>query len=131
MATEEWIKRAIQNGKQYEDLPPRVRSVLPVNDWKLKCASRPCLSLHDFAKICCMSMLPFLSLKVKDVGCSRVKEHCIIRGFAWDDSLASTSCPEQEYYEDLLRFYRYNNRVRWLSSPALSALCSEPTLNGM
>lgn len=36
MATEEWIKRAIQNGKLYEDLPPRVRTVLPVSEWKLK-----------------------------------------------------------------------------------------------
>ena len=45
------------------------------------------------------------------VGERRVKEHCIQRGLAWDDSLASTSCQEQEYYEDLLRFYRYNYRV--------------------
>ena len=43
----------------------------------------------------------------------RVKEHCIQRGFSWNDSLASTSCAEAEYYEDLLRFYRYNYRVRW------------------
>ncbi len=42
----------------------------------------------------------------------RVKEHCIQRGFSWNDSLASTSCAEAEYYEDLLRFYRYNYRVR-------------------
>ncbi len=41
-----------------------------------------------------------------------MKEHCIQRGLAWDDSLASTSCAEQEYYEDLLRFYRHNHRVR-------------------
>jgi len=46
--------------------------------------------------------------------CLRVKEHCIQRGLAWDDSLATTSCGEQEYYEDLLRFYRYNYRVRGL-----------------
>ena len=45
------------------------------------------------------------------MGERRVKEHCIQRGLAWDDSLASTSCQEQEYYEDLLRFYRYNHRV--------------------
>ncbi|CAL8463740.1 g3274 [Coccomyxa elongata] len=76
MATEEWIKRAIQNGKLYEDLPPRVRSVLPVSEWKLK-----------------------------------VKEHCIQRGLSYDDSLANTSCQEQEYYEDLLRYYRYNYRL--------------------
>ena len=43
--------------------------------------------------------------------CCRVKEHCIQRGFSWNDSLASTSCAEAEYYEDLLRFYRYNYRV--------------------
>ena len=41
----------------------------------------------------------------------RVKEHCIQRGLTWDDSLAKASCTEQEYYEDLLRFYRYNHRV--------------------
>ena len=41
-----------------------------------------------------------------------MKEHCIQRGLPWDDSLASTSCQEQDYYEDLLRFYRYNYRVR-------------------
>lgn len=45
----------------------------------------------------------------------RVKEHCIQRGLPWDDSLASTSCQEQDYYEDLLRFYRYNYRVGSLS----------------
>lgn len=46
MATEEWIKRAIQNGKLYEDLPPRVRTVLPVSEWKVKCAppaTPPCM----------------------------------------------------------------------------------------
>jgi hypothetical protein len=41
----------------------------------------------------------------------RVKEHCIARGFSWADSLAISACKEQEYYEDLLRFYRYNYRV--------------------
>ena len=46
----------------------------------------------------------------------RVKEHCIQRGLPWDDSLASTSCQEQDYYEDLLRFYRYNYRVRSASN---------------
>ena len=51
-----------------------------------------------------------LSLAKKSRLC-RVKEHCIQRGLPWDDSLANTSCQEQEYYEDLLRFYRYNYRV--------------------
>eukprot|EP00884_Botryococcus_braunii_P012984 jgi/Botrbrau1/21687/Bobra.43_1s0083.1 len=76
MATEEWIKRAITNGKTYEELPPRVKTLLPLTEWKLK-----------------------------------VKEHCVQRGFSWSDTLASTSCSEQEYYEDLLRFYRHNYRL--------------------
>lgn len=38
MATEEWIKRAITNGKTYDELPPRVKSLLPLTEWKLKCA---------------------------------------------------------------------------------------------
>lgn len=36
MATEEWVKRAIENSKTYEELPPRVRIVLPVAEWKAK-----------------------------------------------------------------------------------------------
>lgn len=36
MATEEWVKRAIENSKTYEELPPRVRTVLPVAEWKAK-----------------------------------------------------------------------------------------------
>ena len=36
MATEEWVKRAIENSKNYEDLPPKVRTVLPVAEWKAK-----------------------------------------------------------------------------------------------
>ena len=48
---------------------------------------------------------------VESLDMCRVKEHCIQRGLPWDDSLASTSCQEQDYYEDLLRFYRYNYRV--------------------
>jgi hypothetical protein len=41
-----------------------------------------------------------------------VKEYCIGRGFSWVASVASTACPEAEYYEDLLRFYRQQKRVR-------------------
>ena len=40
MATEEWIKRAILNNKQYEDLPARVRAVFPVGEYRQKCG--PC-----------------------------------------------------------------------------------------
>ncbi len=40
MATEEWIKRAILNNKQYEDLPARVRTVFPVAEYRLKCGPR-------------------------------------------------------------------------------------------
>ena len=58
------------------------------------------------------------------VYCYRVKEHCIQRGLSWDDSLANTSCQEQEFYEDLLRYYRYNYRVR----PGGALLCFPPTL---
>ncbi|KAK9836344.1 hypothetical protein WJX81_007135 [Elliptochloris bilobata] len=76
MATEEWIKRAILNGKQYEDLPARVRQVFPVGEYRQK-----------------------------------VKEHCIQRGLAWEGTLAATACSEQEYYEDLLAFYRQTYRL--------------------
>ncbi|KAI3436452.1 hypothetical protein D9Q98_005869 [Chlorella vulgaris] len=41
----------------------------------------------------------------------RVKEYCIGRGFSWVASVASTACPEAEYYEDLLRFYRQQKRL--------------------
>jgi len=34
MATEEWLLKAIQAGKNYEELPPRVRSILTVGEWK-------------------------------------------------------------------------------------------------
>ncbi len=36
MATEEWVKRAIENSKTYEELPQRVRTLLPVTEWKSK-----------------------------------------------------------------------------------------------
>lgn len=38
MATEEWVKRAIENSKTYEELPQRVRTLLPVAEWKAKYA---------------------------------------------------------------------------------------------
>ena len=44
----------------------------------------------------------------------RVKDHCILRGLAWEGTLAATACSEQEYYEDLLAFYRQIYRA---SSP--------------
>ena len=77
MATEEWIKRAMVQNKSYEELPPRVRGLLPLSDWNARC-----------------------------------KAFCIQNGAQWASSLASTACGEQEYYEDLLRFYRQNYRVR-------------------
>jgi FAM91 N-terminus len=43
----------------------------------------------------------------------RVKGYCHQRGLRWGDSLAKTVCGEQEYYEDLIRFYRSSLRVRW------------------
>ena len=39
MATEEWIKRAITGGKQYEDLPSRVRSLLSASEYKSRSAA--------------------------------------------------------------------------------------------
>ena len=47
MATEEWVKRAIENSKTYEELPPRVRTLLPIAEWKAKYAcyiDRPALT---------------------------------------------------------------------------------------
>lgn len=37
-ATDEYLKRAINSNKQYDDLPPKVRAVLPVADYRAKCA---------------------------------------------------------------------------------------------
>ena len=42
----------------------------------------------------------------------RVKDYCIARGFSWVASTAHTVCSEADYYEDLLRAYRANKRVR-------------------
>ena len=53
-----------------------------------------------------------VALKTSSV--HRVKEHCLQAGLSWQDSLAQQTCPEQEYYEDLLRFYRHNHRVSTL-----------------
>lgn len=77
MATEEYIKRAMMQNKAYEELPPRVRGLMPLADWNARC-----------------------------------KGFCIQNGAQWASSLASSACGEQEYYEDLLRFYRQNYRVR-------------------
>ena len=38
MATDEWVKRAITGGKQYEDLPSRVRSLLSASEYKSRSA---------------------------------------------------------------------------------------------
>ena len=42
---------------------------------------------------------------------SRCKAFSIQNGAQWASSLANTACSEQDYYEDLLRFYRHNYRV--------------------
>lgn len=36
MATEEYIRKAIDNGRLYDELPARVRQLLPVAEWKNK-----------------------------------------------------------------------------------------------
>ncbi|GMH37437.1 hypothetical protein BSKO_05310 [Bryopsis sp. KO-2023] len=76
MVSEEWVVRSIQAGKSYEELPARLRSSLPLVDWKAK-----------------------------------VKSYCIDRGYGWSDSLASTSCGENEYYEALIEFYTSKERI--------------------
>jgi hypothetical protein len=39
MATEEWIQKAIENERLYDELPPRVRQLLTVAEWKTKYAA--------------------------------------------------------------------------------------------
>lgn len=36
MAYEEYIRKAIQTGKRYEDLPEKVRAILPISEWRSK-----------------------------------------------------------------------------------------------
>lgn len=43
----------------------------------------------------------------------RVKEYCIKKRFKWSDCAARTTCKENEYYEDLMRYLRKNLAV-WL-----------------
>lgn len=38
MATEDYVRRAIESSKTYEELPPRVRSLLPATEFKAKYA---------------------------------------------------------------------------------------------
>ncbi|BBN13036.1 hypothetical protein MPTK1_6g00290 [Marchantia polymorpha subsp. ruderalis] len=38
----------------------------------------------------------------------RVKEYCIKKRFKWSDCAARTTCKENEYYEDLMRYLRKN-----------------------
>jgi hypothetical protein len=54
----------------------------------------------------------------------RVKGYCHQRGLPWGDSLAKSVCGEQEYYEDLIRFYRSSLRVRWGLRWTLVEQCS-------
>ena len=104
----------------YDELPPRVRQLLPLTEWKSKW-----VQIYLWLCVANKAVVPQATTGSK---CSRtchlmcpapcrVKEHCIQRGFSWNDSLASTSCAEAEYYEDLLRFYRYHYRV----SPCIEA----------
>uniref|UniRef100_A0A1D1ZYZ5 Protein FAM91A1 n=1 Tax=Auxenochlorella protothecoides TaxID=3075 RepID=A0A1D1ZYZ5_AUXPR len=76
MATEEYLFRFLEQGKRYEDLPPRFRQTLTEDDWRRK-----------------------------------VKTFCIVRGFSWVASVASTVCPEAEYYDDLLAHCRAHRRL--------------------
>eukprot|EP00879_Flechtneria_rotunda_P023299 GHRR01024648.1.p1 GENE.GHRR01024648.1~~GHRR01024648.1.p1 ORF type:complete len:247 (+),score=73.57 GHRR01024648.1:732-1472(+) len=71
MAYEEYIKKAVETGKRYEDLPERIRAILPLAEWT-----------------------------------ARVREICIQQGLAWNVSMATTVCSEQEYYEELVRKYK-------------------------
>lgn len=75
MATEEWIQKAIENERLYDELPPRVRQLLTVAEWKTK-----------------------------------VKTFYHQKGSRWE-RLAVTACGEQEYYEDLIRYFRQSMRV--------------------
>eukprot|EP00879_Flechtneria_rotunda_P029146 GHRR01031420.1.p1 GENE.GHRR01031420.1~~GHRR01031420.1.p1 ORF type:complete len:105 (+),score=22.23 GHRR01031420.1:732-1046(+) len=76
MAYEEYIKKAVETGKRYEDLPERIRAILPLAEWT-----------------------------------ARVREICIQQGLAWNVSMATTVCSEQEYYEELVRKYKGWGRV--------------------
>ena len=56
-----------------------------------------------------------------------MKHYCIQHGYAWADSIAHTSGGEQEYYEELLEYYKKNERVscvlRSSGCPAHGTLC--------
>lgn len=62
---------------------------------------------------------PDLWVSQSDMRCcwfTRVKDYCIQHGYEWGDSAASTSCGEQEYYEDLLLYYKQHERVSYATS---------------
>ena len=42
----------------------------------------------------------------------KVKEYCISRGFSWVGTVANTVVSEHDYYEELVKYYRTNKRVR-------------------
>lgn len=41
MATEEYLFRFLEQGKRYEDLPPRFRQTLTEDDWRRKWVGWP------------------------------------------------------------------------------------------
>lgn len=118
------IVQAISNGRLYEELPPRVRTLLPLSDWKTKCVTcaRCCwqrTSKHmrssygsDGTAWAPTGRAACLRAVIRCADGRRVKGYCHQRGLRWGDSLAKTVCGEQEYYEDLIRFYRSSLRVR-------------------
>lgn len=56
-----------------------------------------------------------MPLSPSDVVClspaCSVKEFAISRGLSWVGSVANTACPEADYYEELVRYYRGQKRV--------------------
>ena len=78
------LRRCIGTGKPWEELPPRIKSLLTPQEYRSRCVKWSQQQIgalqHD------------LTPKVLH---PRVKEYCIQRGLSWASSLASAVCNEQ------------------------------------
>ena len=127
MATEEYLNKFIANGKRYHELPDRFRQTVTEDDWRrrwvlLRCPPRalaaaarrappiahlPASLSHSLTHVFPPSPPPCTPCLCP----RRVKDFCIARGYSWVASVANTACPEQDYYEELMRHYRAQKRV--------------------
>jgi len=117
MATEEWLFRAIQTKKNYEDLPPRVRSLVSVGEWKARvreyCISRELGWGESQASQVCAEMDYYEALVRHAKGCSRLFPYHLadyitrvlrVTPFRYYSDIVCSALKEEKPYDQIPNF---------------------------